>query len=369
MSFLERKLSKDFCQEATAECLQNINDLSSFNLVSIPGVGISYFLRFLSTRNKNHKFIHINTYEMPEFTKDELFRQLAAKSRGPKQPTNNDASLAAIKQNIDALCQLYQRVVIVFNRFDRLAGILDQNLSDNLTYLRSNQSKMVMIFVTSNPMYETHHQILSNSSKIFTKTTYFKPYSPRDLLQVARLDGLPLRNGPLAAKLSGGHHSLFHTLLRCQDINNPLSDPMDEMMVKQFYLSLNARRREVLGALVEGKRVSIDDYLTGTGIIKIGADGQPELFTPLLTKYILQQGTFSLPHKERRLLNLLKRNCGKLVRKNEIFDHIWGDEVAGDWALNSLVYRLRRHPGFDAQRYTIKSVKKDGYILVDNQIK
>ena len=290
---------------------------------------------------------------------------MAAKTRDAKSK-NDDSSLSAIKQNIDALCETNERVVMVFNRFDRLAGILDQNLSDNLRYLRSNHAKMLMIFVTSSPLYETHHQILSDGSKIFTKTVYFKPYEAKDLLQIAHIDSLPMKRAREVVELSGGHHSLFHTLMRCQDINNPLSDPTDELIVQQIYSSFNTKRRDVLMAVVEGRHVKPDEYLSGTGIVKTSESGQQELFTPLLSKYILKQGSFSLPHKERKLLRLLKQNTGKLVRKRDIFDQIWGDEVAGDWALNSLVYRLRRHPAFDSNRYTIKSAKKDGYILIDN---
>ncbi len=367
MVYLERKFSKVFCQETTTQCLANIRASTSFNLVSLPGVGVSYFLRYLSTRTKNYKIIHINTYEMPEFTKDQLLWQLAAKSRRDKV-ASDDNSINVIKQNIDSLCATNERVVVIFNRFDRLAPILDQSLSDNLSFLRGNHNKLVMIFVTSQPLYETHSQILRDGSKIFTKTTYFKPYITRDLLQIARIDGLSLKNVKEAAELSGGHHSLFHTLLRCQDINNPLSDPMDELLIKQLYLSLNARRREALQALIEGKRAKIDEYLSGIGIVKTDAAGQPQLFTPLLSKFILLRGAFNLPYKERKLLRLLKQNTGKIVRKRDIFDQIWGDEIAGDWALNSLVYRLRRHPAFDANRYTIKSMKKEGYMLVDGSI-
>ena len=70
-----------------------------------------------------------------------------------------------------------------------------------------------------------------------------------------------------------------------------------------------------------------------------------KLFSPLLAQYIKQNSSFKLPVKEYKLFNVLKKNIGKIVTKDEIFQHVWGEDYteASDWALNSLIYRLRKN--------------------------
>lgn len=360
-------MPRQFGRAAMAECQANIEAGQSFNLVSLPGVGVSYFVRFLSGTPPNF-YVHINTYEMPEFSKQELFRQLAVKCNPSlKNVTPEDLEPRNIRQSIEQLCQKHKRVVIIFNRFDRLAHTLDQNLIDNLHFLKGlNRNNCVMIFVTARPLTEAHgaHSITT----LLPKTVYFKPYAQADLQHIARLDGLPYKAPKTLAalNLAGGHHALFHTLYRCQDIHNPLSDSQVEMQIKQILAPLGARQNEELRALVSGKSAKLDQYLTDSGLVKPGGDGSAELFSPLVSRYILQAGSFRLPHKERQLLSLLKANKGRMVRKQEIMDKIWGDEVASDWSLNSLVYRLRRHPAFDNRRMAIKSIKKEGYMLIES---
>jgi DNA-binding response OmpR family regulator len=98
------------------------------------------------------------------------------------------------------------------------------------------------------------------------------------------------------------------------------------------------------------------------------SSGGQKTFTPLLEEFINEEIDTELPVMERRLLTLLLANHGKVVNKDKIFDTVWKetDGIASEWSLNSLVYRLRNHPGFDKSRFLIKSVKKVGYVLYDS---
>ena len=356
-----KKLPKDFCKRVFNECVNNINKTQSFNLIGLPGVGISFYLRYLSA-NINAHFIHINTYEMPEFTKDELLKQFSRKI-SPKSSGSN--YLVQSREGLEELSKKHERIVIIINRLDRLSKLVDQNLFDNLKFLQdASPSKIVFVLVSSKPISELNPNIAHNTFLAQLKQLFFGTYSTNDLRAISKIDGTNKIN-ERALELSGGHHSLFQTLLRCQSIENPLSDQMVELVVKELVSSQNAKRRDQMQSLALGKTVNNLEYLQDIGLVK-KTSRKNEFFSNLILQFLTHASNSSLPSKERKLFKLLLRNCGKIVTKQNIFDYIWGDEIASEWSLNSLVYRLRRNPAFDSNRYTIKSVKKDGYMLIDS---
>lgn len=361
MKQIELNLPADFCQKAFKECTTSIEASTSFNLIGLPSVGISFFLRFLSSHSP-YKFIHVNTYEMPDFTKEEFFKQFARKVQDAK---NDRDHLLACRNGLEELVSKNDHVVIVINRIDRLAGIMDQNFFDNLRFLRdASRKKIVFIFVSSTPLHELGKHLTQSAFAMQTKQLFFGTYSRQDLISLSKIDGTS-EIKERALELCGGHHSLFQTLLRCQSLDNPLSDQMVELVIKEIYLSQNAKRREQLENMALKKKVENIDYLLDVGLVTKHGN-RYEFFSELLKLFLVHNSRTELPIKEKKLLKILLRNTGKIVRKQEIFDYVWGDEIANDWSLNSLVYRLRRNPAFDSNRYSIKSVKKDGYILIDS---
>ncbi len=361
MDFTEKNLSKNFCNSTLKKCLDLIRSSSSFNLVALPSVGISFFVRYLSS-NPRFKFININTYELPEFTKDYFFEQFAKKTN---ERIRKEDYLDQARSGLEKLAKKNEKIVIIINRIDRLAPLLDQSFFDNIRYLRdADRSKIVITFVSSTPILELSSGVISDSFSASTNQVFFKPYSVDDMIAITRIDGT-LAIKPKALDLCGGHHSLFQTLQRCQSLENPMSDPMVELVIKDIYQSLNAKRREQLLAIAMGKKTTDTEFLYDIGLI-YNENGDIKFFSDLLRIYLEHHGKLILPLKEKRLLALLKRYPGKIVKKQDILDYIWGDEIASDWALNSLVYRLRKNPAFDSSRYSIKSVKKDGYILEDS---
>lgn len=364
MSYSDRHFSDNFCRSCIAACRQNIESATSFNLVAMSGVGVTFFVRALA-QDKPGEFVFVNSYELHDFSKQALYEQL-----GQKLGLAGDEakSLQAIHLALADRAANNERVVLVFNRLDRLSAELDQNFYDNLRYLRdSYRGKIVMIFVTSRPILELSAPNIKDFFSLVNQVTYFGGYSPEDLSEIAQATGGESVD-PRAIDLSGGHHALMLVLSRCQNLNNPLSDPMVELLIKDLYFGLDVKRRKQLDGAVKRKNPVKDDFLNGVGFVK---PVEPMTFTPLLAEYILQQGKQHLPVKEKRLLRLLILHKGKLVTKEEIADYVWREAngVVSDWALNALIYRLRRHPTFDNQRYTIESRKKDGYILFDHTLK
>ena len=127
------------------------------------------------------------------------------------------------------------------------------------------------------------------------------------------------------------------------------------------YLDYTQRKQIQKVALrqAQGKPISeIDDYLLGVGMIN-----DNRLFSPLLAEYVRQNISVKLPPKEAKLFRLLRNSMGKIVDKEEIFNALWPDGEGSNWALDALVYRLRKHPFIQNQGYIIESHKKVGYTL------
>ncbi len=355
--------SEHFCSETIAECLDSITTLTSSNLVCMPGVGVTFLLRALEQKS-NHPIIFINSYELPEFSWQALFGQLAQKLELDDQKA---LSLQAIGEALAKRAQDQERLVIVFNRLDRLGSMVNQNLYDNLRYLRDfSRDKIVMLFVSSEPLLETSAKGTHNIAPLLTRTIYFKGYNDADLNELLIANGME-QIEPRVLELAGGHHTLSQVLLRCQDLTNALADPMVELLVKDMYYQIHWRRRKQLKQLVLRNVQTEDQFLLGCGYVRQLAKDQ-QVFTPLLAEYIQQRNKQRMPAKEKRLLRILLLHQGKVVSKSDICDFVWPEHngIVSDWALNALIYRLRHHKAFDAQRYSLESRKKEGYVLYDH---
>lgn len=365
MNYGFKVFTDDFCKTAASECLKLIQSAVSFNLVAMPGADITYFAHYLETVSKD-EFVFINTYEMPEFTKEIFYKQLLIKLGGNVQHLK-DPSLDDIKELLVTKTRESDRkLVIVINRLDRLEKILDQNFFDILRFFKDvDRSKIVMIFISSQLVINQYSPKIKDLFNLISKTVYFKPYLEADLRQVLAVDGSLAVMEP-AVTLCGGHHNLYNVLSRCQSLDNPLSDSMVELLVKDLLMSLPRKSQEELVRVAKKGLKPRDEFLLGLGYVQL-EKGRYRLFSSLMTEYIIQKSKTMLPQKEKQLFDLLKAQVGRPVTKTQIFDAIWQqqDGIASDWALNSLVYRLRNHPAFDTKRYVIKSYKKLGYALHD----
>ena len=127
------------------------------------------------------------------------------------------------------------------------------------------------------------------------------------------------------------------------------------------------KRKQIKKIALTRKIEEVDEYLLGVGMVK-EVKGIFQLFTPLLTQYIKENLGLKLPVKEAKLFRLLRNNMGKTVSKEDIFNIVWVEnpEEATDWALDALIYRLRKHPFMKSQGYIIESQKKVGYILIQS---
>ncbi len=356
-SFKEKELGKNFRKMDVERVKKLIDSSTSFSVVGMPAMGISIFLRYLCTTSLAY-FIHVDINELSELSVTGFFKLLW------KELGN--------KKKLELLVKKNRRVVLVFNRFDQLQKYFTREFFANLRSIRDiDKEKIVMIFAANRPLVEEVPKALDGGNlTMFSQTYFLAPYSPDELIELIKINSpelLKVENLNRAIELSGGHYQLLQLLLRSEYQGDFFSDPAIELQLAQLYGFLNYREKKWLQKLVLGKNLpKTEEFLLKTGFVNRGRNEVLEPFTPLLAMYIKKNLRVQLPKKEMELFLLLRDKTGRVVTKEEIFATLWPQDSDGatDWALNALVYRLRKNSTFVASGYEIESQKKVGYVLV-----
>lgn len=319
MKFKEEKLGPDFAKSAVFEVKKLINSSTSFTVVGMPGMGISMFLRYLAAQKWAH-VIHIDINELKKPSKDGLLKLLRKELK-----------------NLETLVKKHSRVIIIFNRFDTLRKEFDKQFFGNLRSIRDiDKEKIVMVFSANKPLIKIAPDALTGGNlNMFSKSLMFE-YTDKDLGKLVKLNSpnlLKHKDFGKLLKLAGGHYQLLQLLLKGD--NDAVI-----LQLKEIYENLDYKERKF--------------FQKNLGLA----------FSPLFADYIKSVMRLKLPVKEAALFKLLKGRLGRLVTKDEIFESIWQDGIGSDWALNALIYRLRKNPTFQASGYVIESNKKVGYCLV-----
>lgn len=365
-NFKEVNLGPDFANDKLKDFKTLINRGISFVTISMPGIGASYFLKYLACQDFAY-FVHVDMYELPSLTQHEFFRLLVEELGGGPAKKTDQELLQEAKLTLKQLIQKHNKIVIIFNRFDQLKKELDQSFLSQIQSLSAVETdKIVLIFTSTKPLYDIAPDAMSGGNlNFYSENLYFEPYSISDLRKILSIDPGRLttqENLERLLILSGGHNQLLHIFLSSQK-EQLLLDQFVKLQLKELVDYLDYTQRKQIQKIALGKSIDeIDEYLLGVGMVT--ANGS--LFTPLLAEYIKTNLPIKLPVKEAKLFKLLRRNMGNVVNKDEIFTEVWGEnsQEATDWALDALIYRLRKHPFIKANGYIIESQKKVGYTLI-----
>lgn len=380
-NFKEKELGPNFAPEKLKEFRKLIDASLSFVVMSMPGVGASYFLKYLATQDFAH-FVHVDFYELPFLTQHEFYKLLTF--RLDKKATNesDEEIFLRAKSALFTLSQEHNKIVIIFNRFDQLKREFDWNFLSNIQSLVNlAPGKIVLIFTSIKPLIEIAPDALEGGNlNFYSRSLYFKPYLKEELKKLLKIEPEQIpkpEDLERLLELSGGHNQLFRILLNSHKQQNLLLDQFVKVQMKGLVDYLDYGQRKQIQKIALGKKVDeVDDYLLEVGmvtrsvILSERSESKDlyhfELFTPLLSDYIKQNMPIKLPPREAKLFKLLRNNIGKLVSKDEIFSHVWENNPDGatDWALDALIYRLRKHPFITSHGYIIESHKKVGYSLV-----
>lgn len=375
-NFKESALGPDFAKEKLADFKKLIEGGQSFTVVSMPGVGVSYFLKYLACqdlpagRQDFARFIHIDLYNLPTLSQHEFYRMFHRDLGGKPTSSTDEQVFLEIKAKIKKLAQDYGKVVIIFSRFDQLKKDLDENFLSNLQALTAvAPSQIVLIFTAINPLYEMVPEACGGGNLTFySKILYFTPYSLKDAKALFLLDHTLKAHPDLdeIIKLSGGHNQLLHIFINSHKKTNLLLDKFVKLQLRDLYNYLDYQQKKDVQKIALGKTITdVDDYLMGVSYILEDKKGF-RLFSPILQEYIKTNMPTKLPVKEAKLFKLLRNNTDKVVSKDEIFKEVWGEdqENATDWALDALIYRLRNSQFMKSHGYIIESHKKVGYTLI-----
>ena len=339
----------------------------------MPGVGVTIFLRYLTTTQLAF-FVFVDSFSLPVLSKKELFILLGKELGITERPKTEQEIFEACKQQLRELTLKHATVVIIFNRFDQLKKEFDKCFFGNIQDLQNVNSEKISIIVTSNtPLYELDPEIIGVANlKLFSTTFFLKPYSIKDTQKLLRISPRGLKTITEQKKVvdvSSGHYQLQQLLLKSERLNNPILDKFISLQLREIYESLTYKQKRTVQRITMRKHIAdVDEYLINVGVVKREHDSY-SLFSSLFTQYVLSQVPLKLAIKEEAIFRLLKKNKGKIIKKDEIFSKIWGDNFdnASDWALNSLLYRLRKNKAFIGAGYIIESYKKQGYVLLKNK--
>ncbi len=366
-NFKEAELESDFAKEKLAEFKKLIDGSQSFTVVSMPGIGVSYFLKYLACQSFAY-FIHVDMYNLPTLSQHEFYRMFFRDLGGKPSSITDEQVFLEIKARLKKLAEENDKLVVVFSRFDQLRKDFDENFLSNLQSLTNIAAgKIVLIFTAIKPLYEIAPEAITGGNlPFYSKILYFTPFSPKDLKSLFILEHTLKAHPDLdeMIKLSGGHNQLLHIFINSHKKSNLLLDKFVKLQLRDLYNYLDYSQKKDVQRITLGKAIEVDEYLLGVGYI-IEINDTYQIFSPILAEYIKTNLPTKLPVKERCLFNLLRKNIGNVVSKDEIFQNVWGgSEEATDWALDALIYRLRKHSFLQSHGYIIESHKKVGYTLV-----
>ncbi len=369
--FREKQFGPKFRAEDVAKIKDLIDHSITFSFAAMPGLGVTIFMRYLACQDFA-QFIYVDTYALTNLSKYEFYKLLYHELGGIKSVKTEQQAIEQCKVKLGELVKKDKKVVIIFNRFDQLKKLFSNQYFAELISLRNvKPEKIVLIFTATKPYIEILPDDISGDRvNLFSKTFYLKPYSLVDLKKLLLISAQTSVHTPSfikkAIQLCGGHFQLLQLFLKSERLDPPFIDRYVRFQLKELYEYLNYHQRKQIEQIALGKVVThIDPYLFEVGMVKKTGETD-QLFTPLFTDYVKANLPVKLPIKEKALFNLLKKKINLVVTKDEIFEHIWqgNPDSASDWALNALIYRLKKNPGFISSGFIIENHKKLGYSMI-----
>lgn len=371
MKHVNQKTQAVFSPDRVDKLMTKINNSTAISVIGIPGVGISLFLKHLAAQNPEQSY-YIDVFGLPQANPTEFFKAILSKLGGTTASFEISEIIAACKLRLEQILKTNEKIVIYFGGLDQLKKYFRQEFFHQLRSLQSgNQEKIVFVFGICRRIESLiPEDLMDTDLQMFSSVYYLKPYSPEDLTYLLSIYGPYTSEADMtkAITLSGGHFQFLQLLLRSERLHDPLNDPFIKLAMKNIYQHLTYQQKTVLKKVATQTVSETEDtFLINIGLVKI-VDNSYQLFSPLFEDFVKSQNTHKLPVKEDRLLKLLKKNLGVVVSKDEIFNFVWQNDSdnASDWALDALIYRLRRHPVFLSKGFVIENHKKNGYALLKN---
>ena len=365
--YKEANLPTSFASTIHAQIRNWVEEGQSFSIIGMTASGVSPLLKFVASQEYAY-FIHLDLYELETFTKESFIVLLWLKLTGERK---KQITFTECKDQIYRLLEKQERIVLIINKFDLLSHEFTQSFLGNFrTLCHGTDGKLSIIFSVTKPYIEYNEGAIAGSNMhIFSRYLYFRGYEINDLKALIRLHSPEFVHEnrlSQAIDLCGGHIQLLQLILRSEMPNNLQMDPYIKLLFKSILEPLTVEKRKIVQKIAHGKKTTVDPFLIHIGMLR--EDETLQLFSPLLQRYLTETTKHRLATKEKKLFRFLQSSKGKIVSKDELFEAVWEENYdnASDWALDSLIYRLRKHPALRDSGYEIINHKKQGYQLIKN---
>lgn len=398
--------------EEIEKILNFIKEGNSVQLISLPGVGRSNLLGFLSyntkirlkhlgVKQKNFHFVNINLSEVKEKPTAEVFKfiflELWDSLKDRKYEYDevkkilkesldfNDemAVFQGLKKAIELLTlEKGLTIVFLFDRFETYVKNVDSSFFSNLRALRNKAKyKFSAVFslnrpleniLESNALLEFHEFIvghhvflpLYDKSGVDFRISYLEK-SLGKKLEKKDLDSI--------LTLTGGHGKLTRLCSEAVLSGTKIEDIISDGPVKGALLEIHNALTPSEINLLEAKQGN--EYLEKVELFKNGRIGI-SLFEDFIklhkpkTKFDLESLSENLSSLEYKLLKFFTQNSGRIIGREEIVQNVWQDNksIQGvtDQALDQLIFRLRKKIEADPNNPTLlTTVKGRGFKFVN----
>ncbi len=317
----------------------------------------------------------------------------------PKERKNN---LESIIHHLEKLG--YDIGLFVFYINDALENKKETHHLKELEYLTRNYKNFSLIcFSYKNIAYSRFKDYISNYSFLFTNVMIYPLYNTRDSIFFINLNcknwqiKLDKKTKEKIRYYTGGYHWLSRHILRFlrnhpkKTLNQALKDEFLYRKVYSLWQRLTKKEQDILENIylkvLTDKDISSEEfnYLLKTRLI-IQENNNFYLGIKLFSMIIDKKKRISLFHvkngkiffrekiinshfssKELALLSLFINEQGNIVHRDKIAKTLWKakwEEKYSDWAIDRLVYRLRKKiVSLGLDRNLVRTIKKRGFIF------
>jgi DNA-binding winged helix-turn-helix (wHTH) protein len=284
-------------------------------------------------------------------------------------------------------------LVLFLLRFDRLKDIFSMQFYANLQSL-FDTAKYRFLYVTTSvrTLPELCSEIFKGANiSTFAHSYFLKPAKREDLIAISSYLNLTPKYSPKITPkikgeiltMGGGHIVLTRLIGISFSEGNETTLSMDHLLgderilltLEEIWNNLTIVEQNFLKRVSQKEKIKKDksvDFLFQTGILKDNK-GKYIFFSPLFEKYLERLKTVEkepqneFTKKEKILLDFLISKKTAICSRDEIIEAVWpeykisDDLTVSDWAIDRLVWRLRKKIKTRQEGYEIITIRDQGY--------
>ena len=319
------------------------------NIVSLPGMGIQHVIIELKTKVPEKQWIEIDCNMQADHSIDELIQMIR------NEIDNSEGSKILLLMRPDRT-----KKFISANFLSAIRSLCDQT-NDSLT----------LIICTNRPLFNLTPKTVQNHLTYYAYTQIIPLFTEKELLDIVRRSGRKISARNIV--LSGGHYHLAILLETVYDgdilsVEDLLKSELIALFCREQIDYLSEYECRLVRDAYAKQSVEEIHFLRDIGFMKVESEGELRVYSKIVADYLFRHGLITeLTKLEKRLLAILTSNQHRIVTSQEVKAYVWKNtekELTSDWALATLIHRLRKNPVFAAKGRKIINIKKQGYKII-----